>query len=674
MYKSSAKYILTVAVSGFALMLVFLLFITEINRKNYAESFRQKELTAASVFAQRELERAGKQLQNAISNNRAKFEAVQKEADLNLNGFEYKDDKIKSNDSQIEIWYNKINNIKNRQSADIVLYRRVNKKGDMAIVSATMPVSQENTFLYARENDFKPNILISTILLGQTFYKLNFIDNTPYLTAYKRLADNKGSVCGMTACYIDISSYFEYKDEFSENLPKIFLIDSISANALLVSEKASSIQRIRSLRENLDSFFASAANWDRMTKLNAGKLIQREDTNAAVLVSYSEKTKTYIAVIIPNLVADTMSGAFRNMLPQIALIVLFFAFITILLIYKKIQSLDTNSDNEPDNKYISKVNYILELLIHKKLQETKAALSEIRIGRDIINAETVEFDNTIKQLESVCELIEHSISKNNENALRFRNVLRSTSLSASETSSFLLSQKVMVKEALNQLKKSGEETAKFILDTTDLEAKYLSIQNYILRESSVTADLESLQNNMNKNIENAGIKLGSVKDKAAKFSSETNTLKKLSDRAYILSINTSITAEKNKDGKGDFIAGEIKKISEKLLNIAEAYEYMHTEMQISLHYFEHDFDSLRSIIDRFKDDTIIADKFTNIIEEHKKFTLELDKVKHALTGISSGFPKITELLEETQANNMKIDKQISELSNIDELNYNKNKD
>jgi methyl-accepting chemotaxis protein len=112
-----------------------------------------------------------------------------------------------------------VDDIKQLVGGTATIFQRMNKQGDMLRVATNVEAADKTraigTFIPAVNADGSANVVVSTVLRGETYRGRAFVVNAWYLSAYEPIKDGKGEIIGML--------YVGIKQEAVESLRKAIM-------------------------------------------------------------------------------------------------------------------------------------------------------------------------------------------------------------------------------------------------------------------------------------------------------------------------------------------------------------------------------------------------------------------------------------------------------------------
>ncbi|MFP4527390.1 MAG: Cache 3/Cache 2 fusion domain-containing protein [Candidatus Kapaibacterium sp.] len=480
--------------------------------------------------------------------------------------------------------------------ATCTIFQRMNERGDMLRIATTVKNAKGNraigTYIPAVNPDGRPNPVVSALLEGKTFRGAAYVVNNRYLTAYRPLLDEKGSIIG--AIYVGLPL------ESVESLRKTILNTKVGKTGYVYVLGASNehpghyIISKDGLRDGEDIYDATDADGNyfirelitETQKASAGEVIfhtykwknpgedtAREKLVAAVyfapwdwVIGAGVYKEDYLetSAHLSDAIDDMRSGQIYIYI-IIAIIALIVAFVVA-------------------RRMAGPLEYVAGLargIADGDIAAAGESLENSKYSRRNTRDETGELIESFKKmtanLSSLLKEVRHSGIQVTTSATEISASARQLEAAVAQQAS---STRQVNSAGQNISRKSDElvgavhEVAGEVDESAALAesggASLSEMKEAIDHLSSATASITS--------------KLSVVSEKANKISAVVTTINKISDRTNLLSLNAAIEAEKAGEyGRGfSVVAREISRLADQTAIATRDIEQMVRDMQRSV--------------------------------------------------------------------------------------------
>lgn len=520
--------------------------------------------------------------------------------------------------------------ISNSAGMDAMVYRRINPEGDMELISSFGRIGLKNsayTMIKSMSNDNTPNYIIKSIFLGQSPFNTFEFENKVYSAVYRKLIDRKGVVVGMYALVYCLSDFipFDKISSLTSPINKMYIVDSNSKSMVEYIDNSNDKSSL-SMNKKIENVMRSSSS---ITHGEVIKLMQSasnlKDSSSMTVISYFKPWRWIIASEYKLGDYHDRNQSFKSM--QIKLFVFAFSIIFILvLIYWLI---------------ISKINEKIETK-QKEIMIFTNMLSEDLVDEALLNNETpkINTNNFFEELPQNLKKIAFSI--------------KDLKADKDDLIEMLDNLKFQLLNHLNKNEVVSNLHETYIHKTTQ---KFEHVKNIFIKLNGL---VENFYNDYDKNIssiihktnisaktnieknapEIMTLKLTIIRDKIDKILMEASNLRYISEQSNMLSVNTSIIAEKTGLKKLDSISTDMLKIADKAANSLDQFQYLISELHNSLESCENDFKTGKVKIANDSSDNLGSD--LHIVLENNAF------VKSQLTELKQSTGKMNEPIDEIQ--------------------------
>jgi len=511
----------------------------------------------------------------------------------NVPSLYFNNTKICSETSSEQFFESFVQHLKIVAGSDIAIYQRINRDGDMMLICQTFKTfDKEHMNYYKALNDGKIDPLIATIFKGQTFNTTYNMSGTIYGISFKRITDRRGIVVGMIGVYTKLSGIINFNNQF---LPiRHIIMDSLSKNIIYETTRNNLNKYQNALFEHwLDSLSKSPIkSHSAIINKNKGFAMYYDGRLNWILAS---KFAEPINIAETSIRTDAVKMAF-----SVAILIIMIIIIVGLLQSSKFKKL-VMEKFDLINDMVNKINHgkYLEMensIIRDFYQgNSEVFSSELFDKLRKINAKFISIACEKEELMAILESNMYDINKlTNEISQRKEDL--SSSLD-------------------NATDKFTDMTVKIVQLTSSLTdlSLWQNFNDFLskLQVDAGTDKAKSITNNLK-------VKSNLILDKIEKIYVELNSLKKISDHSYLISINSSIFAEKANSNKLSLLSDEIRRLSESLSNTADQVYYLLSEAKNATISCNSDIEQVHSIIAKSPKSSDISEGILEISKYNEK--------------------------------------------------------
>lgn len=522
--------------------------------------------------------------------------------------------------------------------AEIMIYQRVNKQGDMYLACHSfyeLPDEFPLRFISNSLEKNKKNPIIEKIFNGQTYSSVQNLQGTLYSLNFKRLIDRRGTIVGMIAVLTKLSGALDF--DFMKLSEQYYISDKATGRQIYSKIENSDINK----------YFARWADSLLALNLNENSTFALNDYGRVAY--YDSRLNWLISTEIPVARKVMPSGLRENgtkMAFAAGLLVL------IIVIFTAIRRSDKFS-KKIDSKEIY-LNSIIGNILHGKYAENENDFTEKYFKSD----ESIKlFSNSVFDM---LRKINTKISDLEKDKNDLTDILEGK-----------LRRVVNLTDRLRLIKDDSQGLIDNSIDSfTDVTVRITQLSSAVgelsiwdsFNEIASKLQIDSGADVVRDKSKNMKVKAGIVGDKVEKVFAELNAMKKISDHAYLISINSAIFAEKANSNKLAILSDEVKKISENLSNVADQIYYLLSEAKNAVHSCTFDIEHISGIISNSPKQSDIA----QMMVEYSKFNEKVTSLSGKFRNLNEECRTVLKTLESGKSSINKNEPIINEFINLAE--------
>lgn len=517
--------------------------------------------------------------------------------------------------------------------SNVMLYQRVNKQGDMFLICHSIRGLTNNfdlRYIKASNEDFSRNKLIDKIFKGQVYHSVQDLNGSVYSISFRRIIDRRGNVLGMIAVTTKLSGKLDFDHQYFAK--KYYFVDSLTRNIVFNSNSLKKINpkylswadSVSANRyEEQESFFNEelglACSYDnRLNWMILAELPQGNDTLPTGLRANGFKMAFAVGTIVLILVIIITIKKSDKMKRRLN---------------KKEECLNQFMSNIIAGKYSENENEVTMKMIYGKSSDCPSELFELL---NKINHKAYELE---KDKSDLYEILDSKIMQISAFAKKLQ----------------------VINEEVSALIDTGAD--KF----SDMSVRTSQIANVLsdlsiwesFNELAAKLQVDAGTEKIRETSQNLRIKSGIINDKVEKIFSELNVMKKISDHAYLVSINSAIFAEKANSSKLAMLSDEVRRLSENLSNASDQVYYLLSEAKNASAACSHDIDRINEAIAKSPKPSDISEmvvEFSRFNEKvgslsvkfagiHDEGRIVLKTIESSKTVLNKAIPMIKNLLD-----------------------------
>ncbi len=515
----------------------------------------------------------------------------------NVPALYFKNQKIASTDDEPN---NFAKQIKKDIGIDVAFYQRINEQGDMLLSSTSFAYPLSNLiYISAIAAEDEPQPFISSILKGQTYHIIQNYGGSLYALSFKKIMNRKGTVLGMIAAFSKISGFINFDNQA---LAKNYYIVNTFNHDVLFSANGK-LELNSNIKMALDSVTQNPALRESLERNERADFITFNDTRLNWLLL------TELSPAAPFASKTSFTKYLKMIFASLALVLILLIFFVI----KKKDDFYTFLNNKA-----KLVDGIFSNIENGKFKENENSLAVLLLSEDKSNK--ILPKDFCHHLRS----INHSTMMLHQDKSDLEDILQ-TRMEEIETLSNEI--KKNEQDALGELETSNDKISDISVRLNQLSCVVSDIGIW-QTINEISARLQSdFQSSDLKNITaNLKTKSNIIIDKIDKTFLELSHVSKIADHAYLISINSSIFAEKANSEKLTVLSNEISKLSDSLNSAADRIFYLLTETKSGASSCQSDSDMLVELNQATPSRSDLSDLAVEFTRVNEKVTIISEKI------------------------------------------------
>ncbi len=518
----------------------------------------------------------------------------------------------------------------------VMIYKRLDLQGNMQLAWHSLyelPTGFRLKFIPSALQGGQKSRLIENIFRGQSYTTVQSLNGTLYSITFEQLTNKKGVVIGMIAILTKLNGVLDF--DFLKLSKKYYILDKVTGQVIFPEAQDSKYSK--SEYRWIDSLRQASGDGDfAFIKADCGRVaVSDSRLNWIMFTELPTSRKTTQSELQINAVKMVAASGF--------LVLIVVIFIAIFLSDRFTKKADFKE------AYLNDV--ISNIIFRRYSENTNDFIERAFKQKERDSFCTSHVFNMLQKINSKMSDLEQDNSD-------LHDILHSKLKKATSLVEKLKFNRDSVDGVLTDATGSLAEVVSQINQLSGAVKDILTLDN--LSETILELDALSGYETIKDKSQNLRAKIAIISDKVEKAFSELSAIKKSAENAYLLSVNSAVSAEKSSSSKLSVLSYEASKMSDSLSNAVDQISYLLSEARNAAQFSIFDIENIHKTLS----DKPSQGSAAQAMLEYTRFNEKAMMLTNQCTALSNECQNVLKTLEAGKSNVGKSEAIISDFMNL----------